>query len=199
QTATLSDFVQAACANELGLSNPNHPQPRSLRKPDYVAAGLDLTQEQCDQLTAYVASLDAPMERVPADSQGRMDAEAGKQLFSTVGCADCHVPNLGSIQGIYSDLLLHPMADDLNGGAGYRAEIVAKASGDPREWRTPPLWGVADSAPYMHDGRALTLEQAIALHGGQGQKSASRFSALSTAKRQQLVGFLKTLRAPGAK
>jgi len=26
----------------------------------------------------------------------------------------------------------------------------------PDEWRTPPLWGVADSAPYLHDGRAAT-------------------------------------------
>ena len=36
----------------------------------------------------------------------------------------------------------------------------------PGEWRTPPLWGVADSAPYMHDGRANTLSDAIELHGG---------------------------------
>jgi hypothetical protein len=39
QTATLSEFVQAACANELGLGNPNHPQPAPLRQPNYKAAG----------------------------------------------------------------------------------------------------------------------------------------------------------------
>jgi CxxC motif-containing protein (DUF1111 family) len=32
------------------------------------------------------------------------------------------------------------------------------------EWRTPPLWGVADSPPYLHDGRASTLDAAIRLH-----------------------------------
>jgi hypothetical protein len=41
-----------------------------------------------------------------------------------------------------------------------------------QEWRTPPLWGIRDSGPYLHDGRATTFEQAIAIHGGEGQASA---------------------------
>ena len=32
QTASLADFVQAACANELGLGNPGQAQPVSLAK-----------------------------------------------------------------------------------------------------------------------------------------------------------------------
>jgi CxxC motif-containing protein (DUF1111 family) len=36
----------------------------------------------------------------------------------------------------------------------------------PAEWRTAPLWGVADSGPYLHDGRANSLAEAIELHGG---------------------------------
>jgi CxxC motif-containing protein (DUF1111 family) len=201
QTATLADFVQAACANELGLGNPNHPQPRSLHKPDYAPPGLDLTQQQCDQLTAYVASLKAPRERAPADLQGRIDAWEGKLLFSKIGCADCHAPKLGDIDGIYSDLLLHRMSDDMGGSGGYRGAIVAAApansnSPEAREWRTPPLWGVADSAPYMHDGRAGTLGEAIKLHGGQGERSATRFGELKEAERMQVLAFLRTLQAP---
>ena len=65
-----------------------------------------------------------------------------------------------------------------------------------QEWRTPPLWGVADSAPYLHDGRAATLEEAIKLHTGQGAASAARFNGLNQAQQLQLVAFLKTLRAP---
>ena len=38
-----------------------------------------------------------------------------------------------------------------------------------QEWRTPPLWGVADSPPYLHDGRAYTLEDAIRLHDGEAE------------------------------
>src|SRR5262249_31711462 len=55
QMASLSDFVQAACAGELGLGNPGHAQPPSMARPSYQPPGLDLTQQQCDQLTAYVA------------------------------------------------------------------------------------------------------------------------------------------------
>jgi CxxC motif-containing protein (DUF1111 family) len=205
QTASLGEFVQAACANELGLGNPNQPQPTPLSKPDYKPRGLDLTQEQCDQITAYVASLDTPTERTPVDLKDQADATAGKKLFGTIGCADCHTPNLGSVEGIYSDLLLHRMSVEMVGAGAYYEKVVPvpdSAPGDgpaASEWRTPPLWGVADSAPYMHDGRAATLEEAIKLHGGQAKRSATRFGELPEAQQRQLIAFLKTLRAPGAK
>jgi CxxC motif-containing protein (DUF1111 family) len=69
----------------------------------------------------------------------------------------------------------------------------------PSEWRTPPLWGVADSAPYLHDGRAATLEDAIRMHGGQGKRAAAHFAGSTAAEQKQLLAFLKSLRAPGAK
>jgi len=203
QTATLSDFVQAACANELGLGNPGQPQPTPLGKPGYKPRGLDLTQEQCDQITAYVAWLDTPTERTPVELKDQVDASAGKKLFGTVGCADCHTPNLGSIEGIYSDLLLHRMSVEMVGAGAYYEVAVpvpdTTAGPAPSEWRTPPLWGVADSAPYMHDGRAATLEDAIRMHGGQGKRSATRYGELKEHEQKQVIAFLKTLRAPGAK
>ena len=64
------------------------------------------------------------------------------------------------------------------------------------EWRTPPLWGVADSAPYMHDGRAATLEEAIRMHGGQGDAAAKLFASLDTTDRSRVLAFLRTLKAP---
>jgi CxxC motif-containing protein (DUF1111 family) len=133
---------------------------------------------------------------MPPNLQGLTDARRGKKLFSTIGCEDCHTPNLGGVEGIYSDLLLHRMGVEMVGsGGGYNGKTVLVVDS---EWRTPPLWGVADSAPYMHDGRAETLEEAIRLHGGQAKEAASRFARLSRAEQQQLVAFLKTLRAPGA-
>ena len=36
-----------------------------------------------------------------------------------------------------------------------------------REFRTAPLWGVGATGPYLHDGRADTLDAAIRLHGGE--------------------------------
>ena len=202
QTASLSDFVQAACANELGLGNPGQAQPRPLGKPDYQAPGLDLTLEQCNQLTAYVASLPRPAEQLPRETPARDQAQAGKKLFGSIGCADCHTPNLGPVDGVYSDLLLHRMGQPLEGGGSYNEPPVPLPdfpSGDgpsPGEWRTPPLWGVADSAPYLHDGRAATLEEAIKLHDGQAARAARRFNELTGTEQAQLVAFLKTLRAP---
>ncbi len=65
----------------------------------------------------------------------------------------------------------------------------------PSEWRTAPLWGVADSAPYLHDGRAAGLEAAIQLHGGEASGVTEQFTALSPADRLSIISFLKTLRA----
>jgi CxxC motif-containing protein (DUF1111 family) len=202
QTASLSDFVQAACANELGLGNPGQAQPRPLGNPNYLPSGIDLTTEQCNQITTYVASLPRPTERLPEDSLMRDQSLVGQKLFRSIGCADCHVPNIGSVEGIYSDLLLHNMGQTLEGGGSYNEPPPdlpgpsPDGSPDPGEWRTPPLWGVADSAPYLHDGRAATLEEAIKLHSGQGTRAASRFSSLGKREQDEVVAFLKTLQAP---
>jgi CxxC motif-containing protein (DUF1111 family) len=202
QTVSLGDFVQAACANELGLGNPKHAQPRPLGRSAYKEPGLDLTAEQCDQLTAFVSSLPRPTERLPDNPAARAEPVAGRKLFDTVGCTDCHTPNLGSVEGIYSDLLLHRMGQELVGGGYYGDPPLPLPDGTagegpaPSEWRTPPLWGVADSAPYLHDGRAETLDDAIRQHSGQGRRAALRFEKLTSAEQTQLVAFLKSLRAP---
>jgi hypothetical protein len=203
--ATLGDFVQAACANELGLSNPGHEQPRPLSQPDYPDRGLDLTLQQCRQLTAFIASLPRPEERLPAAIAHQNAALRGKLLFDSCGCAACHTPNLGPIEGIYSDLLLHDMGLSLAGGGAYGERAAPLPEGSPgngpslREWRTPPLWGVADSAPYLHDGRARNLKEAISLHSGQAKLSVDQFVRLNSAGQADLIAFLKTLRAPAAR
>jgi CxxC motif-containing protein (DUF1111 family) len=202
QSASLSDFVQAACANELGLGNPGQAQPRPLGRPDYQPPGLDLTLEQCNQLTAFIAALPRPAERLPEEHAAQGDVWAGKQHFRTIGCAECHTPDLGPVQGIYSDLLLHRMGQQLEGGGSYNEppipvpDIDSGEGPQPGEWRTPPLWGAADSAPYLHDGRAATLEEAIRLHAGQGARAANRFTRLQHTEQAQLIAFLQTLRAP---
>lgn len=65
-----------------------------------------------------------------------------------------------------------------------------------REWRTPPLWGVADSAPYLHDGRAETLEEAVLWHGGEAAAARNRYYDLSRADKDRVLAFLSSLRAP---
>jgi hypothetical protein len=217
QTASLKEFTLTACAVELGLEVPGHHQAGNPRAPTERAKGLDLTEAECDALIAYLRDLPAPVERVAQVDGEAQFLAAGKRLFSAAGCASCHVARLGEVDGIYSDLLLHDMGQELsdtgqygiftpdspgNGPSG-KAEGPLASGTDPKakvatkvEWRTPPLWGARDSAPYMHDGRADTLEQAIAFHGGQARASSMRYFRLKPEERLQLQMFLKSLVAP---
>jgi CxxC motif-containing protein (DUF1111 family) len=315
QTASLSDFVLTACAVELGLEVPGHHQAGNPRKPDAVAKGLDLTAQECDSLVAYIRELPRPLERRPATEAESKETTAGRTLFASIGCATCHTPKLGGVDGIYSDLLLHDMGPQLGDTGQYgvfdpssseepfsdeevpiaatgitataievrepvmlsaptrlafamalanpqpavpaeatpvetvappvppgaiaatpaapvgavvvqeaqAADVVVSAttpappmagmmqfmmagqvmakrpiSGPASrfEWRTPPLWGFRDSGPYLHDGRAATLEQAVALHGGEAAGIAQRFFSLKPVERLKIEAFLKSLAAP---
>src|SRR5437870_5062410 len=52
---------------------------------------------------------------------------------------------------------------------------------------------ITQAAPDLHDGRATTLEQAIAAHGGEGSAARDRFKALTAAERKALIAFLDSL------
>jgi RNA polymerase sigma factor (sigma-70 family) len=200
QIATLQEFVRAACANELGLEVPGKAQAPSPIAPLEKAPGLDLTEPDCNALVAYVRSLPAPVVVDPFGPQGSADMRDGRRIFDEIGCATCHVPSLGEVRGVYSDLLLHNMGQSLSnsGGAYGGSEPDSPGAATAREWRTPPLWGYRDSGPYLHDGRAQNLEEAVALHDGQGRPAARRFFELSSQERSQVESFLKSLVAPTA-
>ncbi len=203
--ASLREFTLQACSSELGLEVPGFARAAPPWKSDYKAPGIDLTREQCDTLTRFVASLPRPRVR-PADSPEQTRAiERGRQLFARVGCAVCHRPKLGDVDGIYSDLLLHDMGFQLSDSGSYTVlepEVASKdksrqpRAANEREWRTPPLWGLRDSAPYLHDGRAETIADAVALHGGEGLAAARAYKRLSEKEREQVELFLQTLAAP---
>ena len=202
-----------ACANELGLQVPGHPQGIDPLDPNYHSEANDLTQQQCDDMAAFVASLPRPVQGHPVSLAERKLWEAGEQVFNSVGCANCHVRKVADVDGLYSDLLLHDMGTELadqaaanppsSSGSIARAAIARRSTYSPRcrqscsrQWRTPPLWGVADSAPYLHDGRAATLTEAIRLHAGEAMPSVRLFVMLPSAERQKLLAFLGSLSAP---
>ena len=56
------------------------------------------------------------------------------------------------------------------------AELSESTGGGLDRWfTTARLWGVADSAPYLHDGRATTLADAIRMHGGEAEDARGAF------------------------
>ena len=88
---------------------------------------------------------------------------------------------------LFSDLKRHDMGPGL--AESFGSELDS-------EFITARLWGVADTAPYLHDGRATTLTEAILLHGGEAQAARDNFAALPEGDRVALLTFLKRLRTP---
>lgn len=212
QIGSLREFVLSACANELGLETPAHKQPSHPTKADYKSPGLDIVEDQCESLVSFIARLPQPVQIMPKDPERAAIVHQGEALFHKIGCAECHVKRLGDVDQLYSDLLLHDLGENLADpvpaapdgsqffGGGYFGGGIALAGANPelfREWRTPPLWGVRDSAPYLHDGRAADLNSAIRMHGGEATQVKNTYSkSLKTEEREALLTFLGTLAAP---
>jgi mono/diheme cytochrome c family protein len=200
QFATLEEFVAAACANELGLGTPLRPQAQPFSRPDGKVPA-DLDKSQFKALVAFVDTLPRPVEDPPADAVGYAKTVRGKELFTSIGCTACHTPDLGGVHGVYSDFLLHILEDPSVGGSSYGPEPpsdVPLPEDHPKqtEWRTPPLWGVADSAPYLHDGSAATLRDAVLRHGGDAKLVRDAYKKLKAGDQEAVLSFLATLKAP---
>jgi mono/diheme cytochrome c family protein len=108
---------------------------------------------------------------------------------------------------LFGDLKRHVMgprlAEPVNEIAG---DDVTPIPTDPRNRHTPDtfltenLWGVGSTAPYMHDGRATTLAEAILEHGtgddddpSEAAPSRRSFLSRSTSDKQALIAFLDNL------
>ncbi|MCO1333963.1 hypothetical protein MO867_06370 [Microbulbifer sp. OS29] len=94
---------------------------------------------------------------------------------------------------MFSDLKRHDMGEGLAETAFFQTEQ------QNREFITARLWGVADTAPYLHDGRAHTLAEAIFLHdspGSEASAAAQNFIDLSEDNQNKVLKFLMSLRMP---
>ncbi len=195
QVADLNEFVRTACANEMGLEVPGHHQVADPNGyGDRERPKLDMSEGDCRALVTYVRGLPSPVEK-PNEF-----AEAGRIVFDRIRCAECHRPSLGGVEGVYTDLLLHDMGSGLSDSGVYYGTDEESTPGVPKsqEWKTPPLWGLAASGPFLHDGRAATISAAIQAHGGEAQASADAFGNLSHTHRGQLMSFLRSLQVAPA-
>lgn len=191
--ASADEFVADALQGDMGITSPERPD--ELANPDGLRddglAGVDVDTQMVRDLADYVRLL-----RIP-----ERQAMPGAELFERALCAECHVPSLrtrddyaiaelaGIDAPIYSDLLLHDM------GAGL-ADGLSEIDASPREWRTAPLLGLRHIRNYLHDGRASSIEEAIALHRGDGSEanaSIDAFDAFSPSERAELISFVSAL------
>lgn len=156
-------------------------------------ADPEMSTSDLRDLVTFTRNLAPPIPR-PFDAA----ATRGEALFASIRCTACHVPSLPSARGpvnAYTDLLLHDLGEDLADGFTFGQPQPSTLSGPTtaREWRTQPLWGVSLHAPYLHDGRARTLREAIELHGGEAAAIRDAFLALTPAEQADLLTFLEHL------
>ena len=139
-----------------------------------------------DALAMFIASLAPP----PRTRTNPPLEDEGEAVFNRIGCPSCHLPVAGTVDGVevhaYTDLLLHDVAQP--GAPG-----IAEGEAGVHDFRTPPLWGLAHSAPYFHDGRADTVEQAIRSHAGEASGALVDFETLAATDREALLAFLRSL------
>jgi CxxC motif-containing protein (DUF1111 family) len=206
QFADLLQSTSNAFSDDLGITTPllpteNLPQgqpipPNCLHGPNPNDNGKEL----------YAAALYMEYLAPPVPGTGNSNGQA---LFSSVGCALCHLPSYTtapavnvqiSIDGriiqsralssqpvnLYSDLLLH----DLGAVDG---DGVPQGEASATQWRTAPLWGLGLRNHFMHAGTAMSLQDAIAAHGGEASTVVGNFNALRSTDRQDLLAFLQSL------
>src|SRR5262249_38074132 len=113
-----------------------------------------------DALAAYVNSLDkvsrSPFRKV--DGTLSSDAALGEAIFKTRNCQQCHGGREFSDSALFVQTapnLPAPPASphDVGTGAGEK-----RLTFDNTRFDTPTLKGVWQTAPYLHNGSAATLE-----------------------------------------
>jgi hypothetical protein len=96
-------------------------------------------------------------------------------------------PALGSfvVNNFFADLKRHDLGNNFaerNFDGTFQRQIM-----------TEPLWGVATTAPYGHDGRSQNLEEVILRHGGEALTSRNNFNSQSRANKNLVLAFLGSL------
>jgi CxxC motif-containing protein (DUF1111 family) len=175
QNKSLLMFSGEAYNVEIGVTNDLFPQEReetpacasTLGVPEDHANLTTGVPSDIDNLTLFMRYL-APPPPPPPPS----DPNA---LFDSIGCTMCHTPQMATgnsesaalaerTVNLYSDLAVHHMGQALNDGI-----TQGNAKGD--QWRSAPLWGLADRLFFLHDGRTTDLLQAIQLHDSPGSEA----------------------------
>lgn len=188
QIPRIGDFVQDAMAGECGITTPDDGRGFGAFTDGDGVADPEITQEQVDEMTFFLAHLAAPQRDGAAGALGARVA-SGEALFDAIGCAICHVPEMDGANGpvpLYSNLLLHHVLP-----ADFRG--MAEPGAEAGYFKTPPLWGIEDTAPYFHDGRAETLLDAILMHEGEAEGVRQAFENLNGREKRDVILFLEDL------
>jgi CxxC motif-containing protein (DUF1111 family) len=187
QQSSLQSFTKDASDNEIGEDNP-------IDSEDILAE------------TRFQRSLKAPpRDEVLANTPAAL---AGSALFDQIGCVRCHTRTFTtakpgtSINGgkfvvpaALGSKIIHPFSDFAlwNIGTGDGIQHDGAPATTRNKMRTAPLWGLRTRALFFHDGRAITLNQALLSHGGVAAGVTAAYRGLSAVQQGQVLAFLSSL------
>ena len=147
----------------------------------------DLVTPKLRALLEYQLSL--PKPPAPAGSFDADKAKLGQAVFNGAArCGSCHIaPTYTDVQnGANGQPLLH-LAETVGANPAYAMRSATFAVSKEARYRTTPLRGLWQHAPYFHDGHAATLADVVDHYIGVFKLT------LSAQDRENLIEFLKSL------
>ena len=208
QQPTVLSFAADAYLNEMGVTS--RLRPKDVTSVCKVTTDPEDTPDSngladIDHFAQFIRATQAP----PRDAilAATPDAQAGSQIFASVGCNLCHIDTMptapvgtvingGSytVTAAVGSKVIHPFGDFLLHDIGTGDGVVQAGPPDTaNKLRTAPLWGLHIKSRFMHDLNSLTLDDAIRRHKGEAERVTDRFHRLSATEQQQLLTFLKSL------
>jgi len=220
QNKSLLMFAGEAYNVEMGISNQLFPQERDetpgcvlTTTPNDTVNFTTTPTPSANNNTAVLSDIEAfadfmRMLAPPTPAPETPSTVKGRALFEKVGCVHCHTPSFttgkmiasgsstvpsaalsNQVVNLFSDILVHHMGKGL-------ADGITQGGAGPDEFRTAPLWGVGQRVFFLHDGRTSNLVEAVEFHkshGSEANKVIDRFNRLTTAEKQDIINFLRSL------
>lgn len=186
RAASLEDQAKGPLTNPIEMGMPNHDAviARVNKIPGYVAAfkkafPKDASPVNIDNLAKAIATYERTLvtpnsafDKYIRGNKKALSAQQirGMKLVEEIGCTSCHTgPNFAGEglkmgEGNYKPFPQIPGSKydkmyDLTSDLG-RYEVT-KNKEDKNHWRVPTWRNVALTAPYFHNGKVATLDEAV--------------------------------------
>lgn len=213
RAATLEDQAKGPLTNPVEMGMPNHDEvmKRVNMIPGYVAAfkkafPKDQNPVHIDNLARAIATYErtlitpnSPFDLYVRGNKKAMKPEAirGMKLVQEIGCTSCHAGENFAGEGFkmgegnYQPFPQIPGSKydkmyDITSDLG-RYEVTKNAE-DKNHWRVPTWRNVALTAPYFHNGKVKTLDEAVRVMG-----KTQLDMDLTDAQVADIVAFLNSL------
>jgi YVTN family beta-propeller protein len=130
------------------------------------------TERKAQAIDAYLKSLKPIASPYLVNGELSEAAKNGQNLFSKAGCVSCHSPTL------YTNMEKYDIG-------------TSTEQDDNKEFDTPTLIEVWRTAPYLHDGRAVTIQDVLTRFNKNDQHG--RTSELTDKEIEDLAAFVLSL------